>query len=237
MVYRYRAGTGPAPEEQGARDRILDAAVRLFGQRGFATTTLKTVAAEAGVSAPLVVHHFGSKDGLRAACDAEVAGVFRTLKSDAVSRGSSLTMFEILVQFQQSRPLLHYLLQSIRDGGSQMDELVDQLVEDSLVYTADAEARGLVRPSLHPRHRAVMLLLMSFGALSMHEQMKRLMGVSPIEDPPEAWGPYVASVSEIFLYGVLRPEAYEELVALIEHHRDPDLPTTRPHTAGEESLP
>lgn len=234
MAYRYRSGAGPGPEEQQARDRILDAAIRVFGERGF-TTTLKVIAAEAGVSAPLVIHHFGSKAGLRSACDAEVARVFRTLKSDAVARGAELTMFETLVQFQQSRPLLRYLFHSIRDGGVEMDRLIDQLVEDSLEYTADAESRGLVRGSVHPRNRAIMLILMSFGALSMHDQVKRLIGVSPVDDPPEDWGPYVAAVSEIFLYGVLRPEAYEELVLLVEHHRDPASTEARP--PGEDPSP
>ncbi|MEU0807932.1 TetR/AcrR family transcriptional regulator [Streptomyces sp. NPDC005970] len=50
----------PAP----TRDRLLDAAERLFGEHGFAATSLRTVtvAAEANVAA--VNYHFGSKEGL-----------------------------------------------------------------------------------------------------------------------------------------------------------------------------
>lgn len=47
-----------------ARDRILEAAARLFADRGYERTKLAEVAAEAGVSKALVLWHFGSKERL-----------------------------------------------------------------------------------------------------------------------------------------------------------------------------
>jgi len=55
--------TGQSP----ARDRILEAARRLFSQGTYASTTLRAIAAEAGVNVALVHHHFGSKHRLFAA--------------------------------------------------------------------------------------------------------------------------------------------------------------------------
>jgi AcrR family transcriptional regulator len=49
-----------------AAARIRDAAIEQFGQHGFGVG-LRTIAEAAGVSAALVIHHFGSKDGLRKA--------------------------------------------------------------------------------------------------------------------------------------------------------------------------
>ena len=43
--------------------------MRLFAQRGAAAVTIREVAAEAGVSPSLVIHHYGSKEGLREAVD------------------------------------------------------------------------------------------------------------------------------------------------------------------------
>ena len=57
-----------APEDRTAIARIRDAAIDQFGQKGFAVG-LRTIADAAGVSAALVIHHFGSKDGLRKVCD------------------------------------------------------------------------------------------------------------------------------------------------------------------------
>jgi AcrR family transcriptional regulator len=49
------------------RAQILEAAGRLVRQRGFTATRMADVAAELGLSAPLIVYHFGTKDELMAA--------------------------------------------------------------------------------------------------------------------------------------------------------------------------
>jgi AcrR family transcriptional regulator len=54
---------------QSAREEIVGSAIRLFGESGIETTSLRQVARAAGVSPALVVHHFGGKEGLVAAVD------------------------------------------------------------------------------------------------------------------------------------------------------------------------
>lgn len=61
-----------------ARARIRDAALARFGTDGIAATSVRAVAADAGVSPALVVHHFGSKEGLRQACDDYVLDSIRS---------------------------------------------------------------------------------------------------------------------------------------------------------------
>ncbi|EOM75138.1 TetR/AcrR family transcriptional regulator [Rhodococcus rhodnii] len=46
------------------RGAILDAAGRAFGSRPYAEITLKEIAEDAGVSAPLIIKYFGSKEKL-----------------------------------------------------------------------------------------------------------------------------------------------------------------------------
>lgn len=48
------------------RERILDVAERLFGERGFPATPLRDITAEAGVNVASVNYHFGSKEALLA---------------------------------------------------------------------------------------------------------------------------------------------------------------------------
>lgn len=55
-----RAGRRPGPTE--TRQEILTAARRLFGERGFAGTTIRGIAAEAGVTQALVHHYFRGKE-------------------------------------------------------------------------------------------------------------------------------------------------------------------------------
>ncbi|MFP5219207.1 MAG: TetR family transcriptional regulator [Actinomycetes bacterium] len=59
--------TGRRPGDSGAREAILAAARRSFGTSGFAGTTIRAVAGEAGVDPALVHHYFGSKQQLFAA--------------------------------------------------------------------------------------------------------------------------------------------------------------------------
>jgi len=229
MAYRYGGGGGASPPVP-ALERIRGAAVELFGEHGFTEVSLKMIAARAGVSAPLVIHHYGSKTGLREACDRYVAEQFRRAKTDAVEREGDMPQNWMFQVMRENRPLVRYMFRSFAAGGPEVDRLVDQLVEDSLEYTSRAEELGQVRASRHPRHRAAVLLLMSFGSMMLHQQMKRLIGTSPVDDPPEEWGPYIAAVSEIYLYGVLRPEAYPDLLTFIDgpvdsrppHHHRPD---------------
>lgn len=55
---------GRRPGTSGTRDAILIAARRQFAEQGYERTTLRSVAAEADVDPALVVHFFGSKQGL-----------------------------------------------------------------------------------------------------------------------------------------------------------------------------
>ncbi|MBR1219199.1 TetR family transcriptional regulator [Bradyrhizobium sp. U87765 SZCCT0131] len=52
---------------QPTRDRILAAARRLFGEEGFERTTIRSVAAAAGIHFSMVMRYYGSKEGLFAA--------------------------------------------------------------------------------------------------------------------------------------------------------------------------
>ncbi|MEU5432271.1 TetR family transcriptional regulator [Streptomyces sp. NPDC020719] len=57
-------GESPAPEHGTGRDAILRAARRAFALRPYAEVTMRGIAADAGVSASLIVKRFGSKEQL-----------------------------------------------------------------------------------------------------------------------------------------------------------------------------
>lgn len=235
MAYRYGAtrpahdrrgepsthhATGPgdtspprAAPPENARQRILCAAIDLYGEHGFDAVTVKTIAEQASTSAPLVIHHFGSKPGLRTACDAYVAEQFREAKTDSVRQGAMPrnTAYEAVMA---NRHLVKYLMRAFVAGGPEMDALFDQLVEDSLAYTAEAEEMGLVYPSRNPRRRAVILLLHSFGSLVLHRHLERHLGTSLLQETPDPEGlnGYIATVMEIYTQPLFNAEAYAELL-------------------------
>jgi AcrR family transcriptional regulator len=58
----------------GTRERILDAALDLFGERGLTGTTVRDIAARAKVNVAAISYHFGGKDELYRAVAGQVIG-------------------------------------------------------------------------------------------------------------------------------------------------------------------
>ena len=58
------AVTQPTTGEQSGRQRVLDAAAQLFVEQGYAGTTQRQIAAEAGIKAGSIYHHFDSKESI-----------------------------------------------------------------------------------------------------------------------------------------------------------------------------
>ena len=58
-----------APRSDGAeaRHRLLHTALRLFAQNGFAKTSIREIAREAGVNVSAISYYFGDKEGLYSA--------------------------------------------------------------------------------------------------------------------------------------------------------------------------
>lgn len=86
--------TGRRPGTPQTKEAILDAAVASFVQSGYAATTIRGVARAADVDPALVMHFFGSKDGL---FDAALRGAMPVqelavaLAGDVSSLGERLT--------------------------------------------------------------------------------------------------------------------------------------------------
>ncbi len=59
-----RPPTGQEIRAEATRTQILDAAEKLFAERGFAGTSMRTLAVAAGTSQALLHHPFGTKAGL-----------------------------------------------------------------------------------------------------------------------------------------------------------------------------
>jgi len=64
------------------RQRILDAAIHRFGDQGLKATSLRQIAADAGVTFATVHHHFGTKDDLHARCVEECFTNLEGLEGD-----------------------------------------------------------------------------------------------------------------------------------------------------------
>jgi len=66
------AATSKKSEVQGTRERLLEAAMKVFSRDGLHRATTRVIAEEAGVNEVTLFRHFQSKDGLLAAVMQEV---------------------------------------------------------------------------------------------------------------------------------------------------------------------
>jgi AcrR family transcriptional regulator len=154
----------PADGDLTARARIRDAAIQTFGTAGF-DASVRAIAAAAGVSPGLVMHHFGSKDGLRAACDEHVLRVIREAETDAFTRSGPGALLAQLAELDRYAPLVGYLVQALLAGGDLAATLLARMTTDAESYLQEAVTAGRVRPSRDPAARAAYLVDIGIGAV------------------------------------------------------------------------
>ncbi len=192
-------------DDRSTKARIRDAGVACIAEPGTTETTARKVASIAGVSPALVIHHFGSMDGLRSACDEHVAATIRDFKEKALSSGPNLDVLTAL-RDAPNEPLVGYLAQVLADDSPAVARLVDDLVDDAEGYIQHGVDSGLLRPTDDPRGRAVVLTLWSLGSLVLHQHLKRLTGFD-LTDPRALTSPaaaaYIGPVYEIYGEGIL----------------------------------
>jgi TetR/AcrR family transcriptional regulator, regulator of cefoperazone and chloramphenicol sensitivity len=67
VKHRHAVDTGYARGEE-TRARIVNAALRMFGERGFEAASTRDIATSAGVNAPALQYYFDNKEGVYLAC-------------------------------------------------------------------------------------------------------------------------------------------------------------------------
>lgn len=209
------AATTPAEDDRTARARIRDAAIECFADAGVAATSVRTIASAAGVSPGLVMHHFGSKDRLHSACDHHVTTLVRRAKERAFAEGGDLDPLGQIRAYEDGLPLLRYLARTLGDGTPHVAALIDEMVEDAVVYTEKAVDTGLMLPSEDPRGRAAVLVLWSMGAVVLHEHVERVLGADLTGDAT-AMAAYAVPAAEV-LSGVFAPGIHERIRDSFSH--------------------
>ncbi|MCL3861224.1 TetR/AcrR family transcriptional regulator [Actinotalea sp. K2] len=175
---RSTRSRGAEPEDLTTRARIRDAAVLRFGREGFGTS-LRVIAADAGVSAGLVIHHFGTKEKLRQACDTHILEEIKHAKYENLVESTGGRFLEYFATAEQFAPIFAYVLRSLQHGGPLARSFVDHMVDDAVEYMADGVAAGVIVPSRDERARARYLVLSSLGSGLLS------ITLDPPEDPSD----------------------------------------------------
>lgn len=159
-----------ASDDRTAVARIRDAAIEQWGEHGF-NVGLRSIAEAAGVSAALVIHHFGSKDGLRKACDDYIAEEVRSGKSASLQTKDPADWFAQMAEIESYAPMMAYLVRSMQSGSDLAKMLWRKMIDNAEEYLEEGVQNGLLKPSRDPRARAKFLGLTGGGGLFLFIQM------------------------------------------------------------------
>jgi AcrR family transcriptional regulator len=157
-------------DDRTAAARIRDAAIDQWGRHGF-QVGLRSIAEAAGVSAALVIHHYGSREGLRRACDEYVTQRVRAEKSASLQTNDPRAWFAQMAAIESYAPLMAYLVRSMQSGGELSKTLWRNMVEDTEQYVEEGVRNGVLKPSDDPSARARFLTLSGVGSFLLYLQM------------------------------------------------------------------
>ncbi|MFL6024471.1 MAG: TetR/AcrR family transcriptional regulator [Marmoricola sp.] len=116
MTSSVRANAGTKGVARADREaQIVEVACRVFGESGFAATSVADVAAAAGISKPLIYNYFGSKEGLYAVCIRHaatllVAEIERTAASGTVGLARAVVTLDGMFRALAPQPWIWHLV-------------------------------------------------------------------------------------------------------------------------------
>jgi TetR/AcrR family transcriptional regulator, regulator of cefoperazone and chloramphenicol sensitivity len=154
--------------------------MELFAAQGVAGTSLRAVAKAAGVSPGLVVHHFGSKEGLCRAVDEAVVERIELALSEVPVEGSGGELLEgrgvVVAALLRSQPVLcDYLGRALSEDTDASAALFHRLFVSASRDRALVEA-GAIRAKSDPFWRAVHQMLLILGPLMMRPLIEQELG-------------------------------------------------------------
>lgn len=188
QVYRklYDRAVPVQPDDLTARARIREAALELFARDGVAGTSMRSVAAKAGVSPSLVVHHFGTKAGLREAVDDAVRDSFAGALAAVDLSGSADEVTDRLNAavagiIGGDAAVRDYIGRSLFEAGGTSHRLFDEVVDIVDGGLEELERRGVVRAGTDRTWRTYAVLSIILGPVFLSRQIEARLGVGAFD--------------------------------------------------------
>ncbi len=192
-------------DDRTTRAVMRDEALRLFAERGPESVTVRQIAGAAGVSPGLVVHHFGSKEGLRQEVDRHVLAVFAAMLGELTDEGGdklldpgagAASLSEVFARhLPADSPLPGYLRRLLLTGSDTGRVLFRQLFELSRRTLDGLAAAGLAAPGRDPAVRTALLLANDLAVFLLRDHLADVLGTDPLSaDGMARWAPEMLSI-------------------------------------------
>jgi AcrR family transcriptional regulator len=194
----------PAFEDLTARARIREAALAQFAEHGYERTTIRGVAAAAGVSPGLVRHHFGSKQALRDAVDAHVMSEILRINDQLKEDSERGDLRRTILSREEVRPYQGYLMRALMEGSPTLARLFDGMIAPSEDWVVAADQRRTDEPFTDARTRAVLLTALGLAVPLLQEHISRALGVDIRSDEGDRL--VALALLDIYSHALITPE-------------------------------
>jgi AcrR family transcriptional regulator len=188
-------------------ERIRDAALNSFAVRGTSATTLRAVAAAAGVSLGLVQHHFATKGGLIKAVDDYVLALVIAAMSQPIPEPPADSIVDIgnrVTKIIAERPeVANYVGRALVDGSPLGATLFDTLMDVGMARWHQRAERGETRPGVDLTWAAINALVLALGAVSLRAHVDRHLP-EPLT-APAALARWQSAVDSLLRDGLFQP--------------------------------
>jgi TetR/AcrR family transcriptional regulator, regulator of cefoperazone and chloramphenicol sensitivity len=181
-----RSTEGRARADLTAKAVIRDEALRLFAEHGPDRVSVRQVASAAGVSPGLVIHHYGSRQGLREAVDAHVRGIFDALFDGAeeVDWGGTASVSELFTTaLPPDSPIPGYLRRLLTGPDPAGQDLFATWFTATRGMVDRLTASGALRRTDDPDLLAAFLLSNDLAVLLLRDQLTAVLGEDPLGSP------------------------------------------------------
>ena len=160
------------------REQLLTIAVEMFAANGFAQTSLRAIAKQAGVSPALLVHHFGTKDALIKEAIAITLGHWVADEKAAMLDDESNQLSHWQAVMAKGATPLRFFRQVLLAGGEYSQRLFAAAVSESENLLEQMKSAGRLRDVKDPKTTALMLTLSGLGSVLFMDHIERILGGS-----------------------------------------------------------
>lgn len=192
--------------DQPPSARIREAALDGFAHRGVAATSIRDVAAAAGVSPGLVQHYYGSKQALREAVDEYVLEV---LRGTLVVREGDEALEQIAHQLTrlmaEHHNVLLYMARGVAEGDQAALVVFDAMVEIAGTQLEVLRSEGMLREDLDLEWAALHTVLINLGAAILEPGVTRQLGTKFLS--PASMERWRTTTTALFVRGEFALEA------------------------------
>ncbi|WP_198042910.1 MULTISPECIES: TetR/AcrR family transcriptional regulator [Actinoalloteichus] len=169
-----------SPEDRTARAIIRDVAVELFGENGPDAVPLRLIAERSGVSQPLIIKHYGSRDGLIAAVDEHVIGLVRNALHATVLEQS--VQVRSIVEILGGSAVTRYLSRLLTGDGPRAREAYADLSDFSRQVVARLDEAGAIAAGVNREQLAAVLLAHDLSLVLLRNRIGETLGADPLSD-------------------------------------------------------